>query len=91
MKEKYIGTILSIVKQQLSTGVMSVYDNFQNDLLADPEDVMEIIEAVEKKFDIEFNDSEHFKSTSVVAIADIVAKKKPESHLASFGGPIYAV
>ena len=91
MQEKYTAVITAIVKQKLSTGIISIFDSFQHDLYADPEDIIEIIDQVEQRFEVEFTDSEHFESTSISEIAKIVEKKRPQPMLSSFGGPIYAV
>ncbi len=89
MPARYKDTVRSIVKSTLNIGLVSDFDDFQTDRLADPEDIIEIIDEVERIYRVEFSDGEHFRSKSIDTICKILSDKEiDDSMLLSFGGPI---
>ena len=89
MPARYKEVVRSIVKKNLGSGIISDFDEFQKDLFADAEDIIEIIDKVEKKFSVEFTDSEHFKAKSIDDICKILSQKNIDnSMIMSFGGVV---
>jgi len=70
--------ITNIVKSSLNCGIISLHDNLHQTYHADAEDIIHIIDDIEREFNIEFSDAEHF---SVKCINDIVKIVKSKIHV----------
>lgn len=87
MPERFHSKVTSIVKTKLNSGLISVYDDLAKVYYAEADDMINIIEAVEHEFNVEFDDAEHFRCKSINDICKILATKNiDDSWIMSFGG-----
>jgi acyl carrier protein len=67
--------VIEIIKEQLLLSVVKVDDKIIEDLGADSLDAVELVIAIEEKFDIEIMDEEAEKISTVQDAIDFVKKK----------------
>jgi len=72
--------ISSIVKEELRIGLIHTYDSFSKNFGADPEDILHIIDAVEREFVVTFTDKEHFEVDTIADLIKIVKTKDYDQH-----------
>ena len=73
--------IAEIVKHELVIGMAHDTDNLVEVHHADAEDMIQIIDEIEREFGIEFNDKEHFDVKSIKDMTEVTLRRINESNI----------